>query len=325
MPHAARPELPIPFPFRSEPARLPWPFDWPLPTKLLSRGTSIGRVLRRNVAGLSPQQVRQALDQFSRLNPGPALGTFGPIQVAGVPVFEGRITDQGERGILLLIHGGGFAFGSARSHRALGMHLAQRTGRRLWIPEYRLAPEHPFPAGVEDVRAVYEEALMFNGDVVVVGDSAGGNLAAGVVQHARDTGWALPSSLVLLSPWLDLAPDSASNACDQHEISWFDREDMLAYMHHYLGQQAPEDPVASPLRGNWSGFPPTYLEASVDEYLWPDAEQAHALLAAAGGQIQFRTEEKALHGWQLFPDFLPEAQRSLHGMSAFIQTIDGRS
>ncbi len=322
MPQPPRPELTLPVPFLKEPARLPWPFDWPLPTKLLQRGTSISRVLRRNVAGLTPQQVRQALDQFARLNPGPAAGTFIPVEVAGVPVFEGRFEGVDERGILLLIHGGGFAFGSARSHRALGMHLAQLTGRRLWIPEYRLAPEHPFPAGLEDVRNVYEEALMFNGDVVVVGDSAGGNLAAGTVQHALATGWAKPSSLLLLSPWLDLAPESESNRQDRHDLSVFDSEDMITYMGHYLGEADPLDPAASPLRGPWSGFPPTYLEASVDEYLWPDTAQARDLLKRAGVEHSLRTEEKALHGWQLFPDFIPEARRSLEAMADFIHRVD---
>jgi acetyl esterase/lipase len=266
--------------------------------------------------------VRLALDQFSRLNPGPAGGTFVPRNVAGVNVFEGRFPGAEERGLLLLVHGGGFAFGSARSHRALGMHLARRTGRRLWIPEYRLAPEHPFPAGLEDVRKVYEEALMFDGDVVVMGDSAGGNLAAGTVQHAVATGWAVPSALLLLSPWLDLAPHSASNDADQHAISWFDREDMLTYMHHYLQDANPLDPMASPLRGSWVGFPPTYLEASVDEYLWPDAKAAHESLQRAGARVTLRTEEKALHGWQLFPDFVPEAERSLESMVRFIQDVD---
>lgn len=322
MSNASRPELPLPVPFLKEPARLPWPFDWPLPTRLLQRGTSISRLLRRNVAGLTPQQVRQALDQFARLNPGPAAGTFIPTEVAGVPVFEGRFEGRDERGILLLIHGGGFAFGSARSHRAMGMHLARMTGRRLWIPEYRLAPEHPFPAGLLDVQAVYEEALMFNGDVVLVGDSAGGNLAAGTVQHAIETGWGKPSSLLLLSPWLDLAPESESNRQDRHDLSMFDSEDMLTYMGHYLGEADPRAPAASPLRGKWSGFPPTFLEASVDEYLWPDTAKACDMLQAAGVEHTLRSEEKALHGWQLFPDFIPEARRSLDAMAEFIRRVD---
>lgn len=271
---------------------------------------------------MTPQQVRIALDQFSRLNPGPREGRFSPIEVAGVSVFEGKFEEVQERGILLLIHGGGFAFGSARSHRALGMHLAKLTKRRLWIPEYRLAPEYPFPAGMEDVRKVYEEALMFNGDVLLVGDSAGGNLAAGTVQHALQTGWAVPSALVLLSPWLDLAPDSKSNRGDHHNLSWFDRQDMLTYMQHYLGDAAPDSAEASPLRGHWKGFPATYLEASVDEYLWTDALEAYQKLHAAGVPCELRRETKALHGWQLFPDFLPEAQRSLQAIVEFVNSLD---
>ncbi len=324
MPNSQRPELPIPFPFGKEPARLPWPFDWPLPSKLLSKGTSIGRVLRRNVAGMSPQQIRQALDQFSRLNPGPADGRVSQIEVAGIPVLEGRFDRLDERGILLLIHGGGFSFGSSRSHRAMGLHLAKLTKRRLWIPEYRLAPENPFPAGLEDVQKVYEEALMFNGDVLLVGDSAGGNLATATVQHSIKTGWAVPTALMLLSPWLDLAPNSQSNDGDQHELSWFDREDMLTYTKHYLGDEDPLRAEASPLRGSWAGFPPTYLEASVDEYLWPDARSAYEELKAASCFAELRTEEKALHGWQLFPDFIPEAQRSIQAMAAFIEKVDRR-
>ena len=154
--------------------------------------------------------------------------------------------------------------------------------------------------------------------MVVVGDSAGGNLAAVLVQAARNREGKMPSACALLSPWLDLRPQSSSNLQDAHALSMFDAEDMRAYSLQYLGEQRPEDPQASPLLGDFQGFPRTHLQVSATEYLFPDAMECRSALEAAGVPCEWYVDSGALHGWQLFPDFLPEAQRALDALVRFI-------
>ena len=293
-------------------------FTGMLPQRMLSTGHAWGRTLRRDVVGMTPQQIRTWLDGFSRLNPGPSGGTFEMGERGGVPTAVLRKSGVPAKGRVLMAHGGGFAFGSPRTHRALGMHLALRTGCEVWIPDYRLAPEHCFPAGIEDVLRVYEAATAEGGEVAVVGDSAGGNLAAVLVQEVRNRGGKMPSACALLSPWLDLRVESKSNQQDAHALSMFDAEDMRAYSLQYLGDQSPEDPRASPLLGDFSGFPRTHIQVSATEYLFPDALACRSALESAGVPCEWYVDAGALHGWQLFPDVLPEAQRALDALVRFL-------
>lgn len=293
-----------------------------IPERLLAAGHRIGRTIRRDYVGLTPQQIRLALDQLSRLNPGPFGASFEIIPIAGIPTA--RVTfpsRQQSRGIILLTHGGGFAFGSPRSHRALAVHLARSTSMEVWIPDYRLAPEYPFPAAMDDLQAVWQE-MQAQGLTLhtVLGDSAGGNLAAAFVQWILDTHPSQrPAACALLSPWWDLSPQSLSNLQDEEAFSPFDRYDMLTYSNFYLQGHPAEDPKASPLRGNFHGFPPTYLEGSQVEYLYPDIQKGRDLLRENGVPLAYREETRALHGWQLFPDALPEARRSVEALSDFIR------
>lgn len=292
-----------------------------IPERLLAAGHRIGRTLRRDYVGMTPKQIRLALDQLSRLNPGPFGASFEIQPVAGIPTA--RVTFPSQRqnpGVILLVHGGGFAFGSPRSHRALAVHLARSTSMEVWIPDYRLAPEHPFPAAMEDLRAVWQE-MQAQGQTLhtVLGDSAGGNLAAAFVQwllQAQPT--QRPAACALLSPWWDLSPQSLSNLQDEEAFSPFDRYDMLTYSNFYLQGHPAEDPRTSPLRGNFNGFPPTYLEGSKVEYLYPDIQKGREFLFQSNVPLTYREEALALHGWQLFPDALPEARRSVNALSEFI-------
>lgn len=295
-----------------------------IPERLLAVGHRMGRSVRRDYVGMTPQQIRLALDQLSRLNPGPFGAHFEMTKVGQTPTAKVTWPNAERRsGILLLVHGGGFAFGSARTHRALAVHLARTTGHEVWIPEYRLAPEHPFPAALEDLQAI---ALSMDVDrqplVAVVGDSAGGNLAASLVQwlaslHPKR----MARGCVLMSPWWDLSPQSRSNVQDAEAFSLFDRYDMLTYSNFYLQGANAQQPMASPLRGDFAGFPPTYLEGSLVEYLQPDIALGKEKLQAAGVDLVYREEEMALHGWQLFPDALPEARRSVEAISDFVKRL----
>lgn len=295
-----------------------------IPQRLLMAGHRWGRLIRRNYVGMTPRDIRVALDQLSRLNPGPFGAEVRNETIAGVPTM--RISWQrgtSPEGLIVIAHGGGFAFGSPISHRALGVHLARETGLEVWIPDYRLAPEHPFPAALDDFRSIAHHLAEIGRPIAaIVGDSAGGNLAASFTRWMVDhLPHVAPAGCALLSPWMDLSPQSLSNLQDAEALSPFDRYDMLTYSEFYLHGHAAEDPEVSPLRGEFKDFPRTYLEGSRVEYLWPDIEATAAKLKAYKVPLTFRMESEALHGWQLFPDVLPEAKRSVAGIAAFIEAL----
>ena len=152
-----------------------------------------------------------------------------------------------------------------------------------------------------------------------MGDSAGGNLAISAVLDEIGSKDDRILGLMLLSPWLDLRPQSLSNQKRIVDNSPFDRLDMLEYAIHYLDRTAPDEPRVCPLIRNLSTLPPVYAEASHAEYLWPDFAEFRKAFANANQVLTFREEPGALHGWQLFPDVLPEAKRSIIAMAEFMK------
>lgn len=289
--------------------------------RLLTTGHRWGRTLRRDWAGMTPAAIRTALDTLARLNPGPASVRFEMCTVSGVPVAAVTAGDAPSLGRIVLAHGGGFAFGSPRTHRAFAAHLALESGWEVWLPDYPLTPESPFPAAVDALRRVWDAAPRQELCCVVAGDSAGGNLATALVQRLLHEGMPVPDALLLFSPWLDLARDSESNRLNLEALSPFDRSDMETYGALYAGAVPFEDPRVSPLRGSVAGFPPVFIESSEVEYLRPDAQAFVAVLKQAGVAVEERTEAFALHGWQLFPDLLPEAQRSVQAVGEFLRRL----
>lgn len=292
------------------------------PMRFLSTTHQLGRSWRRDILKTTPEQIRFTLDGMARLYPGSAKVSFEMKDIAGVPTALLKPNASKELPHdavpdILLVHGGGFSFGSARTHRALGTALARLTQCNIWIPEYRLAPEHPFPTSNKDLAAVYM-TLRQDRKLFVLGDSAGGNLATVLVQTAKKEGWPDVNGLILLSPWLDLRPQSESNVNEKSEFSPFERLDMLEYAEHYLQGSDANQPSVSPILGSFDNFPPVYLETSRIEYLYPDALELAKMLRERQSPLVYREEQRALHGWQLFPDVLPEAKKSVQEIANFI-------
>ena len=278
---------------------------------------------------MTPDQIRRTLDGFARLYPGHMSVGFESTQLGNVPaarLYPKHVRTNNKNNSILLIHGGGFAFGSARTHRALASALVVAMDCEVWMPEYRLAPEHAFPKPLEDVMDAYRSIALSSQDFWVLGDSAGGNLAMTACLDAAEMGLPAPKGLMLLSPWLDLNPNSQSNRRGYIEQSPFERLDMIEYATHYLQETPPTHHRCNPLGRDLSGMPLTYAEASELEYLWPDYEGVRKAFADKPERFVGRTEPHALHGWHLFPDLLPEAKRSIQGMVAFMQnTLDDLS
>lgn len=224
-------------------------------------------------------------------------------------------------GVTLFMHGGGYLAGSPKTHRAFTTWLAHRAGMRVFSLDYRLAPEHPFPAGLDDaVRAVH--AIVATGtpmsQLVFCGDSAGGGLVLATMLRLRDEGAALPAAAALLCPLTDCTGDSQSlvtNAAAEPLLGLRHREAaMMAY-----AQQTPlSHPYLSPLFGDLRGLPAMLVEASRIEVLWDDSVRLVEQAKAAGVEITFAPHEGLAHDWQLMVPFTPEARASTRRIADFL-------
>ncbi len=231
---------------------------------------------------------------------------------AGVaPVREGAV---------LYLHGGGFTVGSPRTHAALAAWLARDSGLPVHVPDYRLAPEHPFPAALEDVLAAFE-ALAASGPVVIAGDSAGGNLALVAAMQLRDRGGPMPAALVLLSPAVDLREQAVGPAPRGEAYitpDWL-RANVAAYAPGLAG-----DPRVSPLLGDLRGLPPVLLQSGTDDTLFPQSQALAEALRAAGNALTFEPVPDRWHVFQLHAGSLPGATAAVARIARFVQrALDG--
>src|SRR5947207_7408892 len=223
--------------------------------------------------------------------------------------------------VVYYLHGGGYISGSAKTNRPITVPLARRLKRRVFALDYRLAPEHRFPAAVDDAVAGYRWLVSTGIDprfLSVAGDSAGGGLALALVMALRDAGEKLPSCVACLSPWADMTGSGESIIANSERDAMFYGEAIGAYASAYLGSQSPETPLASPLFGNFAGLPPLYIEVGESEVLLDDARQVHRKALAASISSELRIVKGVPHGWQFGAPFVPEARESVATMAQFI-------
>jgi acetyl esterase/lipase len=218
-------------------------------------------------------------------------------------------------GTILYFHGGGYRMGSPAAWTNFGSRLAAVTGCRIVVVDYRLAPEHPFPAGLTDALAVYDALVAKDGEPpVVAGDSAGGGMAAAVALAAEPK----PRKAVLLSPWVDLTvtnPAYESRTTDQ----FFPRASAAEAALQYLQGHDPEDPLASPLKGDLSDYPPTLILASADECLIGDALAFQVALAEARRPVETHIVPAMTHVWPVIASALPESRAALTAIANFVR------
>ncbi|MGR3710953.1 MAG: alpha/beta hydrolase [Alterinioella nitratireducens] len=242
--------------------------------------------------------------------------------LGGVPGVWLTRAGQEEGGVLLFLHGGGFVMGSPRSYRHLVAHLAAETGLRGYLPDYALAPEHPFPAAPDDVLAVYRALLEAGHDpgrIAVAGDSAGGCLAAVLLQDIAREGLPMPAVAALISPATDLrgtAPSLEENRRRDHLLpaSWVRRA-----VAAYLDGRDGSDPRLSPLLGAVSGLPPMIVQVCEGEMLRDDGVRLAEAVREAGGTADLRVWTDVPHVWHLMRGRVPEADRGLAELAEFVR------
>ncbi|MDX1438080.1 MAG: alpha/beta hydrolase, partial [Anaerolineales bacterium] len=263
----------------------------------------------------SVEQQRRRQKKNSRFMRMPGDVRCTPVNPMGIPAEWIQVPGAGP-GVILYLHGGAYALGSLDTHREFVARLARVTQRRALAIAYRLAPEHPFPAALEDARTAYEWLLQEGyapADIVMAGDSAGGGLALACMIAQREAGQPLPAGAVLMSPWLDLAHTGASFNTKAAIDPILTREGSKMYAHWYAGENDLANPLISPLYADLSGLPPLLIQASADEILLDDSTRLAERARQAGVETALEIYEGVFHVFQIVP-FLPESREAVNNI-----------
>jgi len=229
---------------------------------------------------------------------------------------------------LLYLHGGGFICGTPQTHRSISARLATLLQVSVFVPDYPLAPEHPFPAAPDAVLVAWRWLLDqgFRADrMLLAGDSAGGGLALTLMQDCRRLNLPLPAAVALFSPWTDLTCSGAALQQNAERCAWFSPPQLHFAARLYAGAADPAAPRLSPLHGDLSGLPPLHLHVSDSELLRDDSLRLAEKAAAAGTAVQLTTWHSLPHAWPNFAGLMPEADACLAQTAAALMTATARN
>jgi phosphinothricin tripeptide acetyl hydrolase len=240
--------------------------------------------------------------------------TWEPVHAAGVPAEWVTPAEREPGRAIVYFHGGGYATGSVEAFRSLSSHLARATRARVLAVDYRLAPEHPFPAALDDAIAAYGFVISSGyapDHVALVGDSSGGGLVLGTLVALRDRGETLPATAVCICPWTDLTLSGASVQANTDTDPMVNARTMAMMADAYLGDHDRRTPTASPLYADLSGLPPLLLQVSAGELLVDDSKRLAERATEAGVEVTLEVWDDGFHVWHSFADLLPEARDAI--------------
>jgi monoterpene epsilon-lactone hydrolase len=288
-------------------------------------------LLRRCLAQLKKRQrparvpmahVRLRLKRVERFIPHPPRGTqTSAVDANGVAAV--RIVTRASRDDrwVLYFHGGGYTIGSAKLYRDFTWRVAAAARANVLFFDYRLAPECPFPAALDDAVSAYRWLAnrIEPRRIAFMGDSAGGGLALATLHKLRDEGFALPAAAVALSPWTDLALTGASLTTNAAADPMLNVAILPTLVGYYLAGADPTHPYASPLYGDASGMPPILIHVGSDEILHDDAMRMAEKLRAAGREIEIEVWPRMPHAWHLYARLVPEGRHAIARIGSFLQ------
>jgi len=282
-------------------------------------------IVRAHLAKIPPAttvaEKRAQYDRAERVFPVPPDVAIKTVQV---PVAAEWLEPPSARdgATVLYLHGGGYVIGSPRSHRHLAAAIARSARASTLLPDYRLAPEHPFPAAVDDAVAAYRW-LLDRGQtperMVLAGDSAGGGLTVATLLALRDRGLPLPAAGVCISPWVDLTLSGASYDAKAATDPIVTRDGVTEMARAYLGQTEARTPLASPLFADLSGLPPLLIQVGSEEVLLDDSVALAKRAKTAGVDATLEIWPSMIHVWHWFLPMLDEAQAAIDVIGAFVQ------
>jgi phosphinothricin tripeptide acetyl hydrolase len=282
-------------------------------------------IVRAHLAKIPPAatvaEKRAQYDRAERVFGVPPDVSVAPAQAPGSAEWLEPPTARPGAAVVYL-HGGGYVIGSPRSHRHLAAAIGRAARAAVLFPDYRLAPEHPFPAAVDDAVAAYRWLLDRGhapGRTVFAGDSAGGGLTVAALLAVRERELPLPAAGVCISPWVDLTLSGASYATKAARDPIVTRDGVMEMARAYLGATPPTTPLASPLFADLAGLPPLLIQVGSEEVLLDDAVGLAERAKAAGVDATLEIWPGMIHVWHWFLPMLDEAQAAIDTIGAFTQ------
>ena len=274
------------------------------------------------LGALSIEEERTNLDEGGARFKVPDDVTLEPVDVDGVPgeflIAPGASADK----VVLYLHGGGYAIGSIKSHRYLMQNISRHSGAKTLGIDYRLAPENPFPAALEDATKAYRW-LLAQGykpeNIAIGGDSAGGGLTLATLINLRDQGDPLPAAGVLISPWADLSGEADSVTSRAASDPMIKPDGLYSLGGQYLNGADPKTLLASPMFAGMNGLPPLCIHVGGREILYDDAITVAKKARHVGVEVELLDEPELFHVWHAFAPMLEEGQEAVEKIGAFLK------
>jgi monoterpene epsilon-lactone hydrolase len=294
-----------------------------MPSKRSQALLAVMKALQPLTGQMAIQANRQAQDNLVLLLHPSKKATYREFDIDGVlSLWCIPKTHAPTRSVILYCHGGAYVAGSIQYARILASKVCELSGLDVLAFEYRLAPEHPYPAQLDDALTVWNYLLQSGyapEDIILVGESAGGNLVLALCHQLRAFGSSLPKALVCLSPWTDLSGSGVSYTSLQETDATLNGEFLKQAADMYADGEPIRDPLVSPLFGDFTGFPPTLIQAGTHEILMDDSTRLHENLQAAGVDSTLELYEGMCHVFQLYP--FPEAKTAMQSIKRFLSEV----
>ena len=269
------------------------------------------------------EKDRAGMEDLAKMVKVPKDVICEPINVAGIPAEWISAPEAKNENVILYFHGGGYVIGSINSHRELMSRISRSSKARVLIIDYRLAPEHPFPAAVEDAYTAYqwliEDQKIAPNNLVIAGDSAGGGLTLATLINLRDKDIPLPAAAVCLSPWTDLGLTGESYKTKVRIDPMVTMDGLMFDTQLYLGDTDYTNPLASPLYGNLKGLPPLFILVGTAEVLLDDSVEFAKKAKKAGVDVILDIWDDMPHVFPLFAAFAPEGQQGIEKIGEFMK------
>ncbi len=288
----------------------------------IMRSISSAYLQRMNVAKVDVRKIRRLWNFLG----GMMITAFG-VKIARDEInglYAEWLTpkDRMDGKLLLYLHGGAYVLGGCDMYRQMVSHMARAGRIQALLPEYRLSPEHKYPAAIDDAVGIYRTLLQQGikpESIIFAGDSAGGGLAVATLLTLRDAGDPLPAAAVLLSPFLDVSGSGESMQSRAMQDPWFHAEDVLTIADYYCAAKQRREPLVSPVFADVGGLPPLYIQVGDDEILLSDSERIAQKIEVAGGEVELEVWPEMWHVFQMFIGKMPESGRAIRKIGDYVR------
>jgi acetyl esterase/lipase len=263
-----------------------------------------------------------------RLGDGPKGAQVEQLNMDGIHAESICFAETDPQKVILYLHGGGYVTGSTLTYRMMCALLAKATGAKVLVPDYRLAPEHPFPAALDDSLKAYRWLLAqgySSANIIIAGDSAGGGLSVATVLALMDKNESLPAAVVCLSPWADLTLKGQSHHTKAKSEAVLRTEVLRDWASCYTDESNLDNPLVSPVYADFHGFPPLLIQVGSEEILLDDARMLADKAKADGVDVTLNIWDGMWHVWQMLGDVIPENKKAFDEIGKFVRGQFGRN